>query len=95
MLAAFQSEAAGDYNKIKRRIQRACVIVCSENDWSILFPQLSVNLPEDSTLYCQRVMFASIAPLVMVLSNRKKRRQLELEHLSLAELGVFQSQTKP
>jgi small-conductance mechanosensitive channel len=46
MLATFQPEAAGDYNKIKRRIQRACVIVCSENDWSIPFPELSVHLPE-------------------------------------------------
>jgi hypothetical protein len=48
MLATFQPEAAENYNKIKRRIQRACVIVCSENDWGIPFPQLSVHLPEDN-----------------------------------------------
>jgi hypothetical protein len=48
MLATFQPEAAEHYNKIKRRIQRACVIVCSENEWSIPFPQLSVHLPEDN-----------------------------------------------
>ncbi|MFT4629402.1 MAG: hypothetical protein ACI9WC_001651 [Arenicella sp.] len=49
MLTKFKPEAAQYYNKIKRRIQRACVNVCSENDWGIPFPQLSVHIPESSS----------------------------------------------
>lgn len=50
MLATFEPAAAQYYNSIKRRIQRACVVACNENDWGIPFPQLSVHMPssEDS-----------------------------------------------
>jgi hypothetical protein len=48
MLTKFKPEAAQYYNKIKCRIQRACVNVFSENDWGIPFPQLSVRIPESS-----------------------------------------------
>ena len=48
MLTRFKPEAAQYYNRIKRRIQRACVMVCNQNDWGIPFPQLSVHLPESA-----------------------------------------------
>lgn len=44
MLTTFDSKAAGAYNRIKRRINRACVIVCSDNNWTIPFPQMSVHV---------------------------------------------------
>ncbi len=43
MLAKFDTQAAQYYNKIKRRIQRACVMVCNEHGWGIPFPQLTVH----------------------------------------------------
>lgn len=45
ILTKFDSEAARYYNRIKRRIQRACVTVCNENDWGIPFPQITVHHP--------------------------------------------------
>lgn len=44
MLTTFDSAAAGFYNRIKRRINRACVIVCTENEWPIPFPQMSIHV---------------------------------------------------
>lgn len=49
MITKFQPEAAEFYNAIKRKIQRACVKVCNENQWGIPFPQVSVHLPTGST----------------------------------------------
>lgn len=47
MMATFSSEAAYGYNRIKRLISRACVKVCTEQDWTIPFPQMSVHLESD------------------------------------------------
>lgn len=44
MLTTFDAKAAGAYNRIKRRINRACVLVCTENSWTIPFPQMSVHV---------------------------------------------------
>ena len=46
--ARFKPEGARYHNQVKRKIQRACVMVCSENDWTIPFPQVSVHLPENN-----------------------------------------------
>ena len=43
LLATFDSDGAKFYNRIKRRIHRACVEVCNQNDWNVPFPQLTVH----------------------------------------------------
>ncbi len=42
-LVDFNGDAAKDYAKIGRAIQRALVDACNENDWNIPFPQLTVH----------------------------------------------------
>ena len=49
MLTKFDPAAAQYYNRIKRQIQRACVKVCSDNNWPIPFPQMSVHLSQAKT----------------------------------------------
>lgn len=46
MLARFKPDAARYYSRLKRHMQRACVVTCNENEWGIPFPQVSVHLPE-------------------------------------------------
>lgn len=43
VIADFDGELADIYNRLRRSIQRWCVDVCTENDWEIPFPQLSVH----------------------------------------------------
>jgi hypothetical protein len=47
MFAFFKPTAARHHNRIKRRIQTACVAVCNANDWIIPFPQLTLHRPND------------------------------------------------
>ena len=43
MIAALRPDAAGYYKRIKRQMQKSCVVVCNEQGWSIPFPQLTVH----------------------------------------------------
>ena len=43
VIADFNGEAAPLYNRLNRAIQRWCVDVCTINDWSIPFPQVTVH----------------------------------------------------
>ena len=43
VIADFDGELADIYNRLRRSIQRWCVDTCTENDWEIPFPQLSVH----------------------------------------------------
>ena len=45
LIAKFKPDCAEHHNRIKRRMQRACVMTCNENNWGIPFPQVSVHLP--------------------------------------------------
>ena len=45
VIADFDGEAAPLYNRLNRAIQRWCVDVCTQNDWSIPFPQITVHRP--------------------------------------------------
>jgi small-conductance mechanosensitive channel len=49
VMAEFKPEAARYHNRIKRRLQRACVMVCNEQGWGIPFPQVTVHLPDSET----------------------------------------------
>lgn len=41
--ASFDSSVAGDYFRINRLLQKACVAVANEKQWSIPFPQLVIH----------------------------------------------------
>jgi len=43
VIADFKGEMAHLYNRLSRAIQRWCVDACSENNWEIPFPQLTVH----------------------------------------------------
>lgn len=45
VIADFEGKMAPLYNRISRAIQRWCTDVCTENDWEIPFPQLTVHKP--------------------------------------------------
>ncbi|MFK5951795.1 MAG: hypothetical protein QM498_01980 [Desulfobacterium sp.] len=45
VIADFDGKAAPLYNRLNRAIQRWCVDVCTQNDWSIPFPQITVHRP--------------------------------------------------
>ncbi|MGB3224342.1 MAG: hypothetical protein WBB23_16195 [Desulforhopalus sp.] len=45
VIADFEGKMAPLYNRITRAIQRWCTDVCTENDWEIPFPQLTVHKP--------------------------------------------------
>ncbi len=43
VIADFDGELAELYNRLRRAIQRWCVDACTENNWEIPFPQLTVH----------------------------------------------------
>lgn len=43
VIADFDGGVADLYNRLKRAIQRWCVSACTENEWEIPFPQLTVH----------------------------------------------------
>lgn len=43
VIADFKGELGDLYNRLRRAIQRWCVDACTENDWEIPFPQLTVH----------------------------------------------------
>jgi len=43
IIADFEGELADLYNRLRRAIQRWCVDACSENNWEIPFPQLTMH----------------------------------------------------
>lgn len=45
VIADFEGKMAPLYNRISRAIQCWCTDVCTENDWEIPFPQLTVHKP--------------------------------------------------
>ncbi|WP_459946194.1 hypothetical protein [Desulfocastanea catecholica] len=47
VIADFEGKMAPLYNRISRAIQRWCTDVCTENDWEIPFPQLTVHKAAD------------------------------------------------
>lgn len=49
VIADFGGGAAAEYGKIRRFMARACVEACSENGWTIPFPQLSVHMNPGSS----------------------------------------------
>lgn len=46
IMADFSGEAAQDYNKLRRLIQRACVDAANERGWVIPFQQVTVHMPK-------------------------------------------------
>jgi hypothetical protein len=50
VMADFTGEAAQDYNKLRRLLQRACVDACNAERWVIPFQQVALHLPEDFSL---------------------------------------------
>lgn len=45
VLADFDGKVADIYKRLERAIQKWCVDCCTENDWEIPFPQLTVHKP--------------------------------------------------
>ena len=43
VIADFKGEMAPLYQRLNRAIQRWCVDACTENNWDIPFPQLTVH----------------------------------------------------
>ena len=43
IIADFKGELGDLYNRLRRAIQRWCVDACSENNWEIPFPQLTIH----------------------------------------------------
>jgi hypothetical protein len=43
VIADFKGEVAELYNRLRRRIQRWCVEACTENQWDIPFPQMTIH----------------------------------------------------
>jgi len=43
VIADFKGDVADIYNRLRRCIQRWCVDACTENDWEIPFPQLTLH----------------------------------------------------
>ena len=43
VIADFKGEQGGLYNRLRRAIQRWCVDACTENNWEIPFPQVSMH----------------------------------------------------
>ena len=43
VIADFKGEQGGLYNRLRRAIQRWCVDACTENNWEIPFPQMSMH----------------------------------------------------
>jgi hypothetical protein len=41
-MADFDGELSDLYNRLGRSLQRWCVDACSENDWEIPFPQMTL-----------------------------------------------------
>lgn len=46
ILADFDGSVADIYKRLERALQRWCVDCCTENEWEIPFPQLTVHRPE-------------------------------------------------
>ncbi len=46
VIADFKGSQAPIYNRLRRAIQRWCVDACTENNWDIPFPQLTVHKGE-------------------------------------------------
>jgi small-conductance mechanosensitive channel len=46
LFVILKPNAARHHNRVKRRIQAACVTVCNEEGWGIPFPQLTVHRPD-------------------------------------------------
>ena len=49
VIADFKGEMAPLYERLKRAIQRWCVDACTENDWNIPFPQLTIHSSKNGT----------------------------------------------
>lgn len=49
VIADFTGELGDLYNRLRRAIQRWCVDACTEYDWEIPFPQLTVHKASDNT----------------------------------------------
>jgi small-conductance mechanosensitive channel len=47
VIADFEGKMAPLYNRISRAIQRWCTDACTENNWEIPFPQLTVHKPAE------------------------------------------------
>ena len=47
VIVSINSSASGNYYRIERYIQQACVKVCNREGWSIPFPQLSISRVEN------------------------------------------------
>ena len=47
VIADFNGEMGSLYNRLRRAIQRWAVDACTENEWGIPFPQLSVSMSSD------------------------------------------------
>ncbi len=43
VIADFKGDQGGLYNRLRRAIQRWCVDACSENDWEIPYPQMTLH----------------------------------------------------
>jgi len=43
VIADFKGEMAPLYNRLSRAIQRWCVDACTQNNWEIPFPQLTIH----------------------------------------------------
>lgn len=46
IIADFEGRVADIYKRLERAIQRWCVDCCTENQWDIPFPQLTIHKPE-------------------------------------------------
>ena len=50
VLADFEGKVADIYKRLERALQRYCVDCCTENDWEIPFPQLTVHQADEASL---------------------------------------------
>ena len=49
VIADFKGEMAPLYNRLSRSIQRWCVDACTQNNWEIPFPQLTIHRESGTT----------------------------------------------